>query len=128
MSEKAKTDNLGGDKLETQAGVGEGNHAACALVPVKILTERQRNWVRGYNGAFRREDLPQGVCNTVYYIRPDGVQAHFTPGRAPKKRITAYARRNFNYELPTIPEPADENDDKEEDTDAEDVEIPMALE
>ena len=84
------------------------------------LTDRQKAWVRGYQGQYRKENLPPGVCNTVYYIKSDGTLAHFTPGLAPPKM-----RKQI---LSTIIEPAKEEGDADDYDDDNEIEIPAALE
>ena len=80
-----KSESLTAVTIDEKENINPGGQPLITPLAIKPLTSRQQNWRRGNNGEFHKENLPRGVCNTVYYTTKDGIRKHFTPGKAPRK-------------------------------------------
>lgn len=126
--DESKNAKGGASKVGSNDGSGViGVETNVSMIERSSMSSRERNWVRGYNGEFRKEELPSGVCNTVYYITKDGIRKHFTPGLAPKKRIRARQFVEGQMEPPIAEEVDREEAAIAADDDAEEIEIPEQL-
>lgn len=57
------------------------------LTKAQSITQCHQRWLQGRQRSTIPTVLPQGVCQTVFYINKDGAYRHFTPGRPPKKAV-----------------------------------------
>ena len=55
------------------------------MTKLQPVTQYHQRWLQGRQRATIPTVLPQGVCQTVFYINKEGAYRHFTPGLAPKK-------------------------------------------